>query len=121
MIAMNRSEPTAMGVKTVALRSLGSVASFALLIVFVPRTAALLDGGLTWSLALAALFLVGALSCALGRVWSGAAMTLAALALSLVSVGRGAAAGLTAAALGTAAAPLAAPLVAAAVASRRWF
>ena len=87
---------------------------------FVPRTAALHDDGLVSSLAVAALFVTGAVSCALGRVWSGATATLAAVALALIFVGRPAAAGLTETALGAAAVPLLGPLLAASVASRRW-
>ena len=122
MIALNAAQPAApaTGATTVVRRGLASAAAAALLIVFVPRTAALHDHGLVSSLAVAALFVTGALSCALGRVWSGAMATLAAVALALVFVGRPAAAGLTESALGVAAMPLLGALLAASVASRRW-
>jgi hypothetical protein len=126
VIALNGAQPgaqralPAQGATTVAWRVLAAAAAASLLIVFVPRTAALHDHGLVSSLAVSALFVTGALSCALGRVWSGATATLAAVALVLILVGRAAAAGLTATALGAGAVPLLGPLLVASVASRRW-
>ncbi|MEP7114652.1 MAG: hypothetical protein ABI862_15405, partial [Ilumatobacteraceae bacterium] len=65
--------------RRVAARGLGSAAAIAALIVFVPRAAALNEDALTCSLAAAALSVVAALLCLLGRVWSGIAATLAAV------------------------------------------
>lgn len=101
-------------------RGAGAALSIALLIMYVPRLADLHSDRLASSLAAVVLFGIGAVCCTRGRISAGLATTMAALALALVLLRRPETADLTTTALGKAAEPLLAPLLAASVTSRRW-
>src|SRR4051812_15579880 len=106
--------------RDVATRSLGFAGAIATLIVLVPRAAELDDDALTLSVATASLLVTAALLCLLGRLWSGIIASLASAALILAFAGVSAHPDRPAVAVGAAALPLIAPLLAASVASKRW-
>ena len=109
-----------MNARSATGRGLGLAASLAALILFVPRAADLTERALACSVIAAALVSIGATLCLLGRVWSGLCSTVAAVSLVLAFAGLPTNADATTVAVGAAAVPLLAPLLAASVSSARW-